>query len=125
MCKRHAHLSTSRVSVLECDVTMNQVRDTIANKIAAITVRISEKRTFAKLFNKSRKDDSNFLTENIWDAKCATVFSVRFSALSKIIFNYFINSQFKYIIFDCLLNSLYKYIVFDCLSSSQILTHYF
>ena len=47
----------------------------------------------------------------LWIAKCAPVFirlyssQVRFSALSKVIFDYLINSQFKYSVFDYLLNS--------------------
>ena len=37
--------------------------------------------------------------------KCASVFAVRFSALRKVIFEYFINSQFKYTVFDYLINN--------------------
>ena len=43
MSKRHASLSTLRVVSKECDVTMSPAGDTIVNRIAAITVRTSEK----------------------------------------------------------------------------------
>ena len=61
----------------------------------------------------------------IWVAKCALVFAVHFSALSKVIFDYFTNSQFKYTVFDCLINSHFKYTVFDYLINNQILAHHF
>ena len=43
--------------------------------------------------------------------KCAPVFAVRFFALSKVIFDYLKNRQFKYTVFDYLLNSQSKFIV--------------
>ena len=42
---------------------------------------------------------------HVWDAKCAPVFAVRYPALGKAIFDYLLNSQFKYTVFDCLINS--------------------
>ena len=38
-------------------------------------------------------------------AKCAIVFAVRFTALGKVIFDYLINSQFKYTVFGYISNS--------------------
>ena len=61
----------------------------------------------------------------VWDTKCASVVAVRFSALSKVIFDYLINTQFKYTVFDYLLNSQFKYTVFDYLKNNQIWTHHF
>ena len=37
----------------------------------------------------------NCKVKELWDAKCAPVFAVRFFALSKAIFDYLISSQFK------------------------------
>ena len=55
---------------------------------------------------------------------CTSV-CLRFTALSKIIYDYLINSQFKYSVFDCLLNIHFKHTVFYYLINSQIWTHYF
>ena len=60
------------------------------------------------------------ICRGVWVAKNAPDFAIRFSALSKAIFEYSINSQFKYTVFDNLLNSQFKFSIFDYLINSQI-----
>ena len=43
----------------------------------------------------------------LWVAKCALVFAV-LAVLSKVSFDYIINSQFKYTVFEYLLNNHFK-----------------